>query len=225
MSDAPAVIVDGLRKSFDDIVAVDGVTFDVAAGEIVRVPRTERRRQVHDDQHPVHAAPPDRGQRLGGRVRRRDPARRRPPPHRPRLPGPDPRRVPHRRGEPPLPRRAVRRPARDHRGRGCSEVLEMVGLWERREAHGRDVLRRDEAPARDRPRAAALAAGAVPRRADRRARPADPRAHLELHRRAPQARGDHDLPDHALHGRGRALRPDRDHRPRRRSSRSTPRRR
>ncbi len=33
MSDAPAVIVDGLRKSFDDIVAVDGVTFDVAAGE------------------------------------------------------------------------------------------------------------------------------------------------------------------------------------------------
>ena len=27
------MIVDGLRKSFDDIVAVDGVTFDVAAGE------------------------------------------------------------------------------------------------------------------------------------------------------------------------------------------------
>jgi ABC-2 type transport system ATP-binding protein len=33
MSDAPAVIVDDLRKSFDDLVAVDGVTFDVAAGE------------------------------------------------------------------------------------------------------------------------------------------------------------------------------------------------
>ena len=33
MSDARAVIVDDLRKSFDDLVAVDGVTFDVAAGE------------------------------------------------------------------------------------------------------------------------------------------------------------------------------------------------
>jgi ABC-2 type transport system ATP-binding protein len=33
MTDAPAVIVDDLRKSFADLVAVDGVTFDVAAGE------------------------------------------------------------------------------------------------------------------------------------------------------------------------------------------------
>jgi ABC-2 type transport system ATP-binding protein len=33
MSGAPAVVVDDLRKSFDDLVAVDGVTFDVAAGE------------------------------------------------------------------------------------------------------------------------------------------------------------------------------------------------
>ncbi len=33
MSGAPAVIVEDLRKSFDDLVAVDGVTFDVAAGE------------------------------------------------------------------------------------------------------------------------------------------------------------------------------------------------
>ena len=33
MSDGRAVIVDDLRKSFDDLVAVDGVTFDVAAGE------------------------------------------------------------------------------------------------------------------------------------------------------------------------------------------------
>ena len=36
-----------------------------------------------------------------------------------------------------------------------------------------------------------------------------------------RARGDHDLHDHALHGRGRVLRPDRDHGPAARSSRST----
>jgi ABC-2 type transport system ATP-binding protein len=33
MSDTPAVAVEDLRKSFDDLVAVDGITFDVAAGE------------------------------------------------------------------------------------------------------------------------------------------------------------------------------------------------
>jgi ABC-2 type transport system ATP-binding protein len=33
MSGEPAVIVDDLHKSFDDLVAVDGVTFDVAPGE------------------------------------------------------------------------------------------------------------------------------------------------------------------------------------------------
>ena len=36
-----------------------------------------------------------------------------------------------------------------------------------------------------------------------------------------ETRGDHDLHDHALHGRGRVLRPDRDHGPAARSSRST----
>ena len=33
MSGAPAVVVDDLRKSFHDLLAVDGVTFEVAAGE------------------------------------------------------------------------------------------------------------------------------------------------------------------------------------------------
>ena len=49
---------------------------------------------------------------------------------------------------------------------------------------GADVLRRHAAPAGDRPRADALAAGAVPRRADRRPRPADAGEHLDVHRRA-----------------------------------------
>ena len=49
------------------------------------------------------------------------------------------------------------------------QVLEMVGLWERRGSRVQHVLRRHEAAPGDRPRPAALAARAVPRRADRRA--------------------------------------------------------
>ena len=90
----------------------------------------------------------------------------------------------------------------------------MVGLWERKDSRRRHVLRRDAPPAGDRPRADALAARAVPRRADDRPRPADAPLDLELHPRAQGARGDHDLHDHALHGRGRVVRPDRDHGPR-----------
>ena len=64
------------------------------------------------------------------------------------------------------------------------EVLEMVGLWTAASGLGQDLLGRDEAPPRDRARAAALARGALPRRADRRPRPADAQPHLGLHRRA-----------------------------------------
>ena len=78
---------------------------------------------------------------------------------------------------------------------------------------GRHLQRRHAAAAGDRPRPDALAARAVPRRADDRPGPADPQLDLELHPRAQGARGDHDLHDHALHGRGRVLRPDRDHGP------------
>ena len=48
---------------------------------------------------------------------------------------------------------------------------------------------------------------------------------LGVHQRAEAARGHHDLPDHALHGRGGALRPHRHHRPRQDRRASTPRRR
>ena len=54
----------------------------------------------------------------------------------------------------------------------------------------------------------------VPRRADRRPRPAEPHRAVGDPRRAPRRRAD-DPAHHALHGRGRpALRPPRDHRPR-----------
>ena len=45
-------------------------------------------------------------------------------------------------------------------------------------------------------------------------RPADAQLDLELHPRAEGARGHHDLHDDPLHGRGRVLRPHRDHGPR-----------
>ena len=104
------------------------------------------------------------------------------------------------------------------------QVLEMVGLWERRDSLGRHLLRRHEAAPGDRPRPAALPARAVPRRADRRPRPADAQLDLELHPRAQAARGHHDLPHHPLHGRGRVLRPHRDHGPGRIIVLDTPRR-
>ena len=118
--------------------------------------------------------------------------------------------LPDRGAEPALPRRALRRrPGRrrapDRRGAGDGRP----GRPPRR--HGRDVLRRHEAPAGDRPRPAARAAGAVPGRADDRAGPADPRLDLGVRRTTSASGGDHRLRHHALHGRGRALRPDRDH--------------
>ena len=57
-------------------------------------------------------------------------------------------------------------------------------------------------------------ARSVPRRADARSRPPDAPPHLGLPRRSPRAGGPDDLPDDPLHGRGRALRSDRGHRPR-----------
>ena len=62
------------------------------------------------------------------------------------------------------------------------QVLEMVGLWERRDSHGDDLLRRHAPAAGDRARASALAARAVPRRADDRPGPADAQLDLALHR-------------------------------------------
>ena len=100
---------------------------------------------------------------------------------------------------------------RRRRPSGCAVVLEMVGLWERRDGRVQTVLRRHAAAPGDRSWPDALAAGALPRRADGRARPADAVEHLDLHRRAAPAGGHHDLPHDALHGRGRELRPHRDH--------------
>ena len=78
-----------------------------------------------------------------------------------------------------------------------------------------DLLRRPAPPGRHRARHHPRAEGGLPGRADHRPRPAEPRPHVG--RDPPAARRGHDgLPHHALPRRGRrALRPDRDHGPRR----------
>ena len=62
------------------------------------------------------------------------------------------------------------------------QVLTMVGLWDRKDSVVGHVLRRHAPAARDRARPDALAARAVPRRADDRPRPADATLDLGVHR-------------------------------------------
>ena len=148
------------------------------AGRDVRLPRPQRRRQVDHDQDALHAASARRRQRRASpattscasattcaatsascsRTRRSTATS---PPSRTCA-------------STPSCTACRRRSCRDR----MRQVLEMVGLWERRRQPRHDVLRRHEAPARDRPRPAALAARAVPRRADGRPRPADARVDL-----------------------------------------------
>ena len=79
---------------------------------------------------------------------------------------------------------------------------------------GRGPVRWPGAAALDRVRAGARPRGGVPRRADRRARPAGPPQPVGPAVRAQRLRA-HRRADHALHGRGRdSLRPGRDHGPR-----------
>ena len=116
--------------------------------------------------------------------------------------------------EPVAPRRAVRDRPRRHPGPDGPDARDGRPRRPARPARA-DVLRRHEAAPGDRPRAAALAARAVPRRADHRPGPADAQLDLALHPRTAGDGGDDDLHDHALHGRGGVLRPHRDHGPRR----------
>ncbi len=101
------------------------------------------------------------------------------------------------------PRPAHPRAARDGRA---------VGSAQGQRAH---LLGRHEAPPGDRARPGPPPQGALPRRADDRPRPPDPAPHLGVPAPPARAGAAHDLPHHPVPGRGRELRPDRDHRPRR----------
>ena len=81
-----------------------------------------------------------------------------------------------------------------------------------RRGAGHGALRRHGATAHGRSRRDASAFGALPRRADRGSRSAEPHRHVGHPRRAPRRRSDHPA-DHPLHGRSRsALQPGGHHR-------------
>ena len=55
-------------KTFGDFVAVDHVSLDSRAGRDLRLPGTQRRRQIHHHPHPVRPAGAHFGTRVGGRA-------------------------------------------------------------------------------------------------------------------------------------------------------------
>ena len=95
----------------------------------------------------------------------------------------------------------------------ATRLLEQFRLDRAGRRAGDGALGRHGAAADGRPGGDAPAVGAVPRRADRRPRPAEPHRPVGDPRRAPRRRPD-DPAHHALHGGGRpALRPGGHHRP------------
>ena len=209
----PAIVVEGLERAFDEVLAVQGIDLAVERGRDLRLPRPQRRRQddhgadaddaAAADRRPRHRRRPRRGQggAGGARLDRRRPAGSgaRPADDRPRAdpPAGDPAGHPDRGGQ-----AARRRPARAGRpGR-------------RRRPPRRHLLGRDAAPARPRRGARPRAARPLPRRADHRPRPGQPQDDLGGGAGA-ERRGHDRLPHHPVPGGGRpARRQRRDHRQR-----------
>ena len=95
--------------------AVDRVSFEVARGRDLRLPRRERRRQVDDDPHALRPAQADLGHGDGRRRRREPRSRRRQAAHRLHVAEVLALRGAHRRSEHPVLRRALRAGRRPHR--------------------------------------------------------------------------------------------------------------
>ena len=181
--------VSGVTVRFGGIVALDSVSFDVQAGQIVRPDRPQRRRQDHPVQLPVPAVPvPGRLDPVRGPLARRGAAsRHRQPGHRTHIP--EPRAVPHAHG---AGERHARRPLPHPRwlSRLCAA---LAGRSPRGAGHGGARCRTDGAGRVDRVRAAPRRRSAVRRaeagRAGARARqPPAPAAAGRAGRR-PQPRG------------------------------------
>ena len=98
------------------------------------------------------------------------------------------RRVPDRLREPAHGRPALRARPRALARPARRELLEQFSLDRRRRPSGQDLLRRHAPPPRPRRRAGRRAAGAVPRRADDRPRPAQPHRHVGGDHRAGRSR-------------------------------------
>ena len=209
-----AISVKSLAKSYGEIEAVRGVDFEVATGEVFGFLGPNGAGKTTTINMLCTLAKPTAGSARRGRARCRARARRRAAQHRARLPGPDARRLPDRRAEPPPARRALRRSVepgpriacgRCSRWSGCgsagdSPVRNFSGGMRRRLEIARGFLHSPRVLFLDEP---TIGLDPQTRRLD-----------LDVHPGAEGGRGHHDLPDHALHGRGRVVRPDRDHGPR-----------
>ena len=166
-----AIIVEDLQKRFGSVVALDGRQLLRADGHRARAARPERRGQDHCGADPHHDPAARCGPGRGARPRRHPRRAGRARAHRPRRAVRRGRREPHRPREPAHGRPAVapvevgRAPA----GRRAARALRSRRRGRSSRAH---LLGRHAPPARPRGRARAPSAGAVPRRADHRPRPA-----------------------------------------------------
>ena len=175
---AGGVTATGLGKRFGDLWALRDLDLDVAPGQRARAAGPQRRRQDHRDPDPHHALDPHRG-------------------HRRRWPGstswPTPtacagasawrvaaghRRRPDERAQEPGHGRAAPRPEQARRHPACRRAARALRPRGVGRPAGEDVLRRHASPARPRGEHRRGARGAVPRRADHGARPAQPQRAL-----------------------------------------------
>ena len=173
---APAIEAVDLVKTFGDFTAVDGVKLLGAHGHRLLDARPQRRGQDHDRAHDDDPArfPTSGTAHVAGFDVATEPGRRAPP-HGSHRPVRDGRRAAHRAREPPAHRSTcygLDRAAREAlRRRAARAVLDLTEAGDK---VVKDLLRRHAAPARPRGQPRRQPAGALPRRADHRARPAQP---------------------------------------------------
>ena len=127
-------------------------------------------------------------------------------------------RSPHPTRASPSANRSSSTPATTAHPRSVTETIALVGLAGKNDRQATSLSGGRATPARLRARPDRRPRADLPRRADNRLRPLGATGGLGRDRQPPRARQD-DLPDHALHGRGRAAR-----RPHRRDRRRTDRR-
>ena len=177
--------VTNLVKRYGDQVAVDDVSFAVEAGRDPRDPRPERRRQDHDRR--VDQRPPDARLGRDQRARPRPATRSRRAPRDPRRAAPgnraagEARESPRRSGC--TPRSIAIRPT-------SAQLIDGLGIAEKREHGLQEALGRSAPAPLDRARPRRQPEDRDPRRADDRPRPAGPPRHVGAHRGRPRPRRD-----------------------------------